>query len=31
LMTAHLRLSTTYFGPLDGAVARGYAEKYTSD
>jgi hypothetical protein len=31
LMTAHLRLATTYFGPLEAAVARGYAEEYVAD
>lgn len=31
LMTAHLRLATIYFGPLEAAVARGYAEEYVAD
>ena len=31
LMTPHLRLTTTHFGPLEGAVARGYAEQFLTD
>lgn len=31
LMAPHLRLGSTRFGPLEGAVARGYAEEYLGD